>query len=69
MENAQKLDAWVASRVNDRTSYAPVPFHEIARQAFKIEPGVKMKQFKEFGQWFIAFKFMDDSAISYGIED
>jgi len=67
MTQAESLAAWVGEYVSD-TGLA-MPFESIMKKAIAMRTMAGSRMFNEYGQWFMEFTFIDESNITYGMED
>lgn len=69
MTDADKLASFVDDHMTASKDYGPVPFSAIMAQAVAMRTMAGSRMYNEFGQWFMEFTFIDESNITYGIED
>ena len=67
MTQADQLAAWVGEYVSD-TGLA-MPFESIMQKAITMRTMAGSRMFNEFGQWFMEFTFIDESNITYGMDE
>ena len=69
MTEAQKLASYVDDHVTASRDYGPVPFNSIMAQAIAMRTMAGSRMYNEFGTWFMEFTFIDDSSITYGMDE
>jgi hypothetical protein len=67
MTHAEQLAAYVGDYVRD-TGLA-MPIESIMRKAIDMKTMAGSRMFNEFGQWFMEFSFIDESNITYGMDE
>jgi len=67
MTEAEKLAAYVGEYVSNNG--VGMPFNSIMAQAIAMRTMAGSRMYNEFGTWFMEFTFIDDSSITYGMDD